>query len=82
MKQRLAWSLLLGTLLSVNSAPRAVAQSPLRVDLNPIDDRRDVLSRHAENWRVVPAESIAKTFGTVAVTLRRVGDPGGRLTWG
>ncbi len=59
-----------------------VAQSPLRVDFNPNDDRRDVLSRHAENWRVVPAESISKTLGAVSVTLRKVGDAGSRLTWG
>ena len=55
---------------------------PWRVDFNPNDDRRDVLSRHADNWRVVPAESISKTIGDVTVTLRRVGHAGTRLTWG
>lgn len=69
-------------LLTLGCQALASAQTPLRVDFNPNDDRRDVLSRHAENWRVVPAESISKTLGTVSVTLRKIGDAGSRLTWG
>ena len=60
----------------------AVSQNSLRVDFNPNDDRRDVLSRHADNWKVVPGRTLAKTFGPITVTLRSVGSAKTQLTWG
>ncbi len=82
--QRLCRCLLTCALVCLTFCLPALAEEfrPWRVDFNPNDDRRDVLSRHADNWRVVPAESISKTIGNITVTLRRVGHAGTRLTWG
>src|ERR1039457_6309945 len=50
----------------------------LKVDLNPPDTRKDLLTPHWENWAWHEGQSGTQTFGTVTVTFRAV--PDGMLT--
>ena len=62
----------------VFAAPAAFA-SP-RVDLNPDNDRKDVLSAGCENWRVPDGPSVVRKFRDVTVTLRAVGSPAASIS--
>jgi hypothetical protein len=53
---------------------------PLRVDLNPATDRKDILTKSTDNWNVPDGPEATKTFGTITVTLRRAGTVGSGLT--
>src|ERR1017187_8862279 len=50
----------------------------LKVDLNPPDSRKDLLTPHWENWAWHEGQSGSQTFGAVTVTFRAV--PDGMLT--
>ena len=63
-------------------ARAAFAVEPLRVDLNPDNDRKDVLSGHAENWRFVDGPAVSRSIGDVTVTFRKAGPAGTSLTTG
>ncbi len=56
-------------------APR----SGFGVDIGPDNDRKDILTPGWENWRFATAESARKSFGGIAVTVRRVGSVGSGL---
>jgi hypothetical protein len=51
----------------------SVVAAELRVDLSPDVDRKDVLSRDWENWKVAKGTSATRRFGDVTVTLRAAG---------
>lgn len=55
---------------------------PLKVDLNPASDRRDILTPHAENWGIPEGPAATRTFGGVTVTLRAAGPAGTGLRTG
>ena len=46
----------------------------MKVDLNPPDTRKDILTPHWENWAWHEGKSGSKTFGGVKVTFRVVSD--------
>jgi hypothetical protein len=56
----------------------ATGAAELKVDLNPSDARKDILTPHWDNWAWHEGQSGTQTFGTVTVTLRAV--PDGVLT--
>jgi hypothetical protein len=56
----------------------AVRATELKVDLNPADTRKDILTPHWENWAWHEGKSGSQTFGAVTVTFRAV--PEGLLT--
>ena len=56
-------------LLSVCVAVTVPAE-PIKVDLNPSDNRKDLLTPHWENWALHEAATQSHTFGGVTVTLR------------
>src|SRR5262245_6726785 len=78
--QYLRFIALLVLLLSPIGTP--TAGEPLRVDFNPNDDRTDVRSRHAFNWRIVPGASVVQAFPAVTVTIRPADTGQGGVTWG
>ncbi|HWC59600.1 MAG TPA: thrombospondin type 3 repeat-containing protein [Verrucomicrobiae bacterium] len=43
---------------------------PVKVDLNPPDNRKDLLTPHWENWALHEGATASRTFGGVTVTLR------------
>src|SRR5712671_2843537 len=47
-----------------------VPATELKVDLNPPDTRKDILTPHWENWAWHEGQSGAQTFGAVTVTFR------------
>ncbi len=55
----------------------AIQAAELRVDLNPADGRKDLLTPHWDNWAWREGKSGAQTYGTVTVTFRAV--PNGTL---
>ena len=59
-------------------AAAAAPAAELKVDLNPPDSRKDLLTPHWENWAWHEGQSGSQTFGTVTVTFRAV--PDGMLT--
>jgi len=48
----------------------AVAAAELKVDLNPPDARKDILTPHWENWAWHEGASGSQTYGNVTVTFR------------
>jgi hypothetical protein len=56
----------------------AAPAAELKVDLNPPDTRKDLLTPHWENWAWHEGQSGSQTFGAVTVTFRAV--PDGMLT--
>ena len=56
-------------LLSLSLAAAAHADG-LKVDLNPSDNRKDLLTPHWENWSWHEGKSESHTFGNLTVTLR------------
>ena len=56
-------------LLSACVAATAHAE-PLKVDLNPPDNRKDLLTPHWENWALHEGATESRAFGSVTVTLR------------
>jgi hypothetical protein len=56
-------------LLSLSVAAAAHADG-IKVDLNPSDNRKDLLTPHWENWSWHDGKSESHTFGNITVTLR------------
>ena len=51
-------------------SPVAVPAAELKVDLNPSDTRKDLLTPHWENWAWHEGSSGVQTFGAITVTFR------------
>jgi hypothetical protein len=60
---------ILCALLALAATSRA---AELKVDLNPPDTRKDILTPHWENWALHEGNSGSRTFGDVTVTFRGV----------
>ena len=73
--KNIIFSNLVIALLLLAAATRA---AELKVDLNPPDSRKDLLTPHWENWAWHEGQSGTQTFGAVTVTFRTV--PDGMLT--
>src|ERR1700733_2797902 len=52
----------------------AARAAELKVDLNPADTRKDILTPHWENWAWYEGKSGPQTYGAVPVTFRAVPD--------
>ncbi|MBI3878142.1 MAG: T9SS C-terminal target domain-containing protein [Verrucomicrobia bacterium] len=63
------------------ATPSFAGAAELRVDLNPPDPRKDVLTPHWENWSWTDAKSASQKFGDVTVTLRGADDATLRAVW-
>ena len=48
----------------------AAGAAELKVDLNPPDTRKDILTPHWENWAWHEGASGSQTFGNITVTFR------------
>src|SRR5437867_2199524 len=44
--------------------------APLRIDLNPDNGRKDVMTVGWQNWQIKEAPSVTQSFGGVNVTLK------------
>src|SRR4051812_12900166 len=66
--QKLKSFCLIGTLLLVALLP--AVRAAIRVDLNEVNDRKDMWSRNAENWSVPDGTAASQTFGQIKLTLR------------
>lgn len=53
---------------------------PIRVDLNPVTERKDVLTPGWTNWAVPEGTQATQQFGSVTVTLRKASNQGAGLT--
>jgi hypothetical protein len=53
--------------------------SGLRLDLNPVTDRKDVLTPGWANWAVKEGMRSSESFGKITVTLRKAGRVGSGL---
>ena len=62
---------ILCALLAFAATSRA---AELKVDLNPPDTRKDILTPHWENWAWHEGNSGSRTFGDVTVTFRGADD--------
>ena len=56
-------------LLSLCVAASAHANG-IKVDLNPSDNRKDLLTPHWENWAWHEGKAASRTVGNITVTLR------------
>lgn len=66
--------------ITVRQGPFVTEQTPLRIDINLDTDRKDVLTPHAENWRIADGPNASFTSGDLTIILRRAGTVGSGLT--
>ena len=63
-----------GIICTILAFGAVVQAAGLKVDLNPPDTRKDILTPHWENWAWHEGKSGAQTFGEVTVTFRAAPD--------